>query len=97
VGLHHERQHDLSSVRPMRPVIPSGAGHDRCLGFLLAVGAPIDLYARRVEMDTAEGTPQALGRGGGPPEGRGGVCRRAAPWAHAGNMLGWMDSSGRSR
>jgi hypothetical protein len=61
--LHHQLHHDLIEVRPMIPAIPAGAGHDLCFGFLVAVVAPIDLQARRVEMDNAGCKPQARGSG----------------------------------
>jgi hypothetical protein len=47
----------------MIPALPSGDGHDLCLGCLVAVVAPIDMNARRVEMDNAGGKTQALGSG----------------------------------
>jgi hypothetical protein len=50
-------------VRPMISAIPSGDVHDRFGGCLVAVVAPIDMNARRVEMDQAGCKPQALGRG----------------------------------
>ena len=45
----------------MIPAIPSGDVNDLFLGFLVAVVAPIDMKARRVEMDHSGGKPQALG------------------------------------
>jgi hypothetical protein len=48
----------------MIPAIASGDVHDLFLGYLVAVGAPIDMNARRVEMDKAGGKTQALGSGG---------------------------------
>ena len=37
----------------MIPAITAGDVHDLCFGFLVAVVAPIDMNARRVEMDNA--------------------------------------------
>jgi hypothetical protein len=47
----------------MIPAIVSGDVSDLFLGFLIAVVAPIDMKARRVEMDNAGCKTQALGSG----------------------------------
>jgi hypothetical protein len=60
---HHQRHHDLISGRPMIPARTAGDGHDLCLGCLGAVVAPIDMNARRVEMDQAGCKPQTRGSG----------------------------------
>jgi hypothetical protein len=47
----------------MIPALSSGDVHDLFLGCRVAVVAPIDMNARRVELDQAGGKTQALGRG----------------------------------
>lgn len=63
VGLPHPLPHDRMAVRPLIPALPSGAGHALFRGCLVAVGAPIDMNARRVELAHAGCQTQALGRG----------------------------------
>ena len=58
--LDHQLQHDLVEVGPMIPAIPLGDVHDVLSGLRIAVIAPIDMKARRIEMGIGRTQSQPL-------------------------------------